>query len=215
LSVVGVVSNVAQNSADRQARDPVVYRPYRQQPRRAMWVIVRADAPIGSLAPAFRRQVHGIDADLPIWIGPSALSDLMAAIGNYWRLGENAALFGVFAAVALALASIGLYAVTASSVDRRTKEIGIRIAIGATAQDVLTFVFKQGMLPSAIGLTIGMAVSFAVTPILETQLVRVSPIDPITLLGAAVVLTFAAAVGCAVPAWRAMRVDPIVALRHD
>lgn len=215
LAVVGIVSNVAQNTADRQVHDPVVYRPYRQQPRSAMWVIVRAGAPVGTLASAFRREVHAIDADLPIWIGPSALNELMAAMGSYWRLGENAVLFGVFAAVALVLASIGLYAVVASSVHRRTQEIGIRIAIGATAKDIVKFVSKQGMLPSVVGLTIGLALSFAVTPVLKTQLVRVSPIDPITLLAAAGVLMFAAALGCAVPAWRATRVDPIVALRHD
>jgi putative ABC transport system permease protein len=151
LAVVGIVSNITQNTTDRQVHDPVVYRPYRQQPRGAMWVIVRAGAPVGGLAPVFRREVRAIDADLPIWIGPSALNELMAAMGNYWRLGENAALFGVFAAVALILASIGLYAVVASAVHRRTQEIGIRIAIGATAKDVLKFVSKQGMLPSVIG----------------------------------------------------------------
>jgi putative ABC transport system permease protein len=215
LTVVGVASNVAQNSADRQAQDPVVYRPYRQQPRRAMWVIVRAGAPLGGLAPAFRREINAIDADLPIWIGPFALNDLMDAMGNYWRLGNNAALFVVFAAVALFLASMGLYAVVASAVHRRTQEIGIRIAIGATAPDVLKLVFMQGMLPSAIGLTIGLAASFAVTPLLKTQLVRVSPVDPITLLAATTVLIVAAMLGCVIPAWRAMRVDPIVALRHD
>jgi putative ABC transport system permease protein len=215
LTVVGVVSNVAQNTADRQARDPVVYRPYRQQPRRAMWVIVRAGTPLGSLAPAFRREVHAIDADLPIWIGPSAMNDLTAAMGNYWRLGVNAALLGVFAGVALFLAAIGLYAVVASSVHRRTQEIGIRIAIGATANDVRNFVFRLGILPSTIGLAIGLVASFAVTPVLKTQLVRVSPIDPMTLMATAAALMLAAILGCAFPAWRAMRVDPIVALRDD
>jgi putative ABC transport system permease protein len=215
LTVVGVASNVVQNSADRQAHDPVVYRPYRQQPQRAMWVIVRAGVPLAALAPAFRREIGAIDADLPIWIGPLALDDLMDAMGNYWRLGNNAALFAVFAAIALFLAAIGLYAVVASAVHRRTQEIGIRIAIGATAQDVLMLVFMQGMLPSAIGLAIGLAGSLAVTPILKTQLVRVSPIDPITLIAAATVLILAAALGCVIPASRAMRVDPIVALRHN
>ena len=215
LAVIGIAANVAQNTADRQVHDPVVYRPYRQQPQHAMWVITRAAASVGGLAAVFRREVHAIDADLPIWIGPSALNDLMAAMGNYWRLGANAALFGVFAAVALLLASIGLYAVVSSSVHRRTQEIGIRIAIGATAKDVLKFVSKQGMLPSVIGLTIGLVVSFAVTPVLTSQLVRVSPIDPVTLLVASGALMFAAALGCVVPAWRATRVDPIAALRHD
>ena len=120
-----------------------------------------------------------------------------------------------FAAVALCLASIGLYAVVAHSVHRRTQEIGIRIAIGASRHDILTLVFRQGMQPSAIGLTIGLVASFAVMPVLETQLVRVSPIDPATLAAAAAVLIVSATLGCLLPAHRAMRVDPVVALRHD
>jgi ABC-type antimicrobial peptide transport system permease subunit len=215
LTVVGVASNIAQNSADRQAHDAVLYRPYRQQPGRAVWVVVRASPQAGSLATTLRREVHAIDADLPIWIGPFALNELMAAMGNYWRLGQNAALFGVFSAVALFLASMGLYAVVAYSVHRRTQEIGIRIAMGATAPDILTLVFRQGMLPSAVGLTVGLAASLVMTPVLKTQLVRVSPVDSLTLLATTGVLIFSATLGCVLPACRAMRVDPVVALRHD
>jgi ABC-type antimicrobial peptide transport system permease subunit len=209
------VATISQNSNDRQAHDAVIYSPYRQQAGRSMWVIVRATPSSATFTTTLRREVHAIDADLAIWIGPFALTDLMAAMGNYWRLGDNAALFLVFALVALCLASIGLYAVVAHSVNRRTQEIGIRIAIGATARDILTLVFRQGMLPCILGLAIGAVASFAVTPVLETQLVRVSAVDPLSLVAAAAVLLLAAAFGCLLPASRAMRVNPVVALRHD
>lgn len=131
------------------------------------------------------------------------------------RLGINGSLFLVFAAIALLLASIGLYAVIAHSVGLRTQEIGIRVAIGATDRDILTLVLMQGMLPLGIGLTIGLAASLAVAPILKSALVQVSPADPIALGVASATLILSAVVGCLIPARRAMRVDPVVALRHD
>ena len=214
LTVVGVASNVVQND-DRQTRDPLVYRPYRQQPERGMWVLVRSRAPEGSLAAAFRREIRTIDADLPIWIGPYMLDERLAGTGNYWSVRNDAALFAVFAAIALLLASIGLYAVITHSVSQRTQEIGIRIAIGATARDVLALVLAQGLLPMGIGLVVGLAASLAVTPILKSQLVRVSPVDPLTLVVASAVLVLSAMLGCLIPACRAVRVDPVVALRHE
>ncbi len=134
---------------------------------------------------------------------------------NYRNNGFNGALFVTFAAVALLLASIGLYAVIAHSVSQRTQEIGIRAAMGATARDILTLVFKQGLLPVGIGLTIGLVAALAVTPLLRTQLVGVSPADPLALVVASATLVASAALGCLIPARRAMRVDPMVALRHD
>jgi putative ABC transport system permease protein len=214
LTVVGIVSNVVQSS-DWQTHEPLVYRPYDQQPEREMWVIVRAHVPGARLATSFRREMHAIDADVPIWLGPFTLDDRLAGMGNHWIIGSNATLFSVFAAVALLLASIGLYAVVAYSVRRRTQEIGIRIAIGATARDILMLVFKEGMWPLGIGLTIGLAASIAVTPVLKTQLVRVSPVDPLTLVATSVVLILSATLGWLLPACRAMRVDPVVALRND
>ncbi len=182
LTVVGVASNVVQNIADWQAQDPVVYRPYRQQPERGMWVLVRSRAPEGSLAAAFRREILAIDADLPIWLGPFTLDERLAGMGNVWSIRNDAALFVVFAAAALLLASIGLYAVVTHSVSQRTQEIGIRIAMGATGGDVLAFVLAQGMLPLGIGLAIGLAASLVTTPILKSELVRVSPVDPLTFV---------------------------------
>jgi ABC-type antimicrobial peptide transport system permease subunit len=134
---------------------------------------------------------------------------------NYWTSGLDGVLFLILATLALLLASIGLYAVIAHSVSQRTQEIGIRMAVGATARDILKLVFAQGMLPLAIGLAIGLAASFAVTPILKSALVQVSPVDPVTLTASSLVLIVAAMLGCLIPARYAMRVDPVIALRHD
>jgi putative ABC transport system permease protein len=151
-----------------------------------------------------------VDPDLPIY-GPFA--------ADYWDRYSDSRFYGVlfliFAAIALLLASIGLYTVIAHSVSQRTQEIGIRMAIGATARDILKLVFQQGMLPLGIGLTIGLAGSLAVNRLLKAELVQISPADPITLVIASAALILAALLGCLIPARRAMRVDPMVALRHE
>jgi ABC-type antimicrobial peptide transport system permease subunit len=126
-----------------------------------------------------------------------------------------AVLFLIFAAIALLLASIGLYTVIANSVAQRTPEIGIRMAIGATANGILKLVFLQGMLPLGIGLAFGLGASLAVMPILKSALVQVSPADPITFLGASVVLISAALLGCLIPVRRATRINPQEALRRE
>jgi ABC-type antimicrobial peptide transport system permease subunit len=105
--------------------------------------------------------------------------------------------------------------VIAHSVSQRTQEIGIRIAIGATARDILSLVFQQGMLPLGLGLAIGLPASLAVNQILKLLLVHVSPADPLSYIVATVVLVLSATVGCWIPARRAMRVDPVIALRHE
>jgi ABC-type antimicrobial peptide transport system permease subunit len=126
-----------------------------------------------------------------------------------------AGLFLIFSAIALMLAAIGLYAVIAHSMNRRTQEIGIRMAIGGTANDILKLVLRQGMTPAAIGLAIGLVTSLGVNPLLKAGLVRTSPNDPITLAIAFATLILAAMLGCLIPARRAMRTDPMAALRHD
>jgi putative ABC transport system permease protein len=134
---------------------------------------------------------------------------------RFWDSRFYGALFLIFAAIALLLASIGLYTVIAHSVSQRTQEIGVRIAIGATTRDILSLVFRQGMIPLGIGLAIGLSASLAVNRLLESMLVQVSPSDPITLLVASGVLILAAMLGCLIPARRAIRVDPADALRHE
>jgi predicted permease len=218
-TVVGVASNIVQNDRTGQTFDPLVYVPFHQNPARDMAMIARTGVPPGTLATALRREIQALDSDLVIGSGlgsvegPKTLAESLAF--NYWSNGLNGVLFLIFAATALLLASVGLYAVVAHSVNERTQEIGIRIAIGATAHDVLSLVLTQGMRPVSIGLAIGLTASFGVTPLLKSQLVGVSAVDPLTLVLTTIVLVAAGAVGCVVPARRAMRVDPVVALRHD
>jgi len=211
LTVVGVVSNIVQNDENRQRVDPEIYLPYRQKPGGGMWVFVRTRTPPGGLATAFRHEVQALDSDLPVY-GPFALAE---GLERYWDNRFYGTLFLIFAAIALLLASIGLYTVVAHSVNQRTQEIGVRMAIGAAASDILRLVLMQGMLPLGIGLAIGLAASLAVNRLLEAELVQISPADPITLVAASAALIVAATLGCLIPARRAMRVDPVVALRHE
>ena len=208
---MGVASNIIQNDQTRQKFDPVVYLPYRQRPGGGAWIFVRTSVPPAGLTTAFRQAVQAVDPGLPLY-GPMAISERME---RFWDSRFYGSLFLIFAAIALLLASIGLYTVIAHSVSQRTQEIGVRIAIGGTPRDILKLVFRQGMLPLAIGLTVGLAASFAVNRLLQSMLVQVSPADPITLVVASAVLILAGTLGCLIPARRAMRVDPVVALRNE
>jgi ABC-type antimicrobial peptide transport system permease subunit len=211
LTVVGTVSNIMQDDATRQTFKPVVYVPYRQKPGGGMWVLARTRASQANLISAFRHEVLTVDSQLPVY-GPMTL---LGRLEIYWDSRFYGGLFLIFAAIALLLASIGLYAVIAHSVNQRTQELGIRMAIGATAHDIVGLVFRQGMIPLGIGLVIGLAASLAVNRVLKSMLVNVSPSDPTTLAVASSVLVLSALLGCWIPARRAMRVDPVVALRHE
>jgi putative ABC transport system permease protein len=212
LTVVGVVSNIVQFGRTRPELDTLVYLPYRQKKAPFMNVFARTRVPPVSLGTAIRHEVQAIDPDLPI----SYYMPLAERVSWGYALSRSiAVLFLIFAVIALLLASVGLYTVIANSVAQRTQEIGIRMAIGATASGILKLVFKQGMLPLGIGLTLGLAASFAVIPILKSALVQVSPADPITFIIASVVLILAAMLGCLIPARRAIRINPQDALRWE
>jgi putative ABC transport system permease protein len=219
-TVVGVVPNIMQGDPLRQRFKAVVYVPLRQEPpgRRA-WLLVRARVPTDHVARAVRAEVQKLDsevlfADLTTLKAHFAFNrDSMDA--EHSELAKQAAVSPVFALIALLLAAVGLYAVIAYSVSQRTKEIGVRMAIGAVAEDIRRMVLRGGMLPVAIGMMLGLAASLAVNRILQSQLVGVSPYDLITMAGAPVVLILVALLACLIPAQRAMRVDPAIALRHE
>ena len=211
LTVVAVVSNIIQNDQTRQRFEPLVYLPYRQEPGGGMWILMRSRMAPAGMRNAVRRQIQALDPDLPVY-GPLPLADRLE---RYWDNRFYGMLFLIFAVIALLLASIGLYTVVAHAVSRRTQEIGIRMAVGATARDILGLVLRQGMLPLGVGLAIGLAGSLAVNRVLKDALVNVSPTDPATLVFASAVLVVAATLGCVIPARRAIRVDPLVALRHE
>ena len=210
LTVVGVVPDILQDT--HTIPDPLIYVLYRQQLAQGMNVVARTNVPPGNLAEPFRQAVHGLDKDLSLTYLLS-LDESLAR--TTWSSQFFATMFAIFGAIALSLASVGLYAVIAHSVSQRTQEIGVRITMGATGWNILRLVFSQGMGQLGIGLAVGFAGAFGVTRMLNHMLVDVKPWDPVTLVSVALVLMLAGALGCMIPARRAIRVDPVVTLRHD
>lgn len=212
LTVVGLVPEIQQNFQRPLERTPLIYVPFAMDPPRVMFLVARTAVPPNSLAEPFRREVQGLDENLPVY-GVRTLEDRIAQ--SRLNVGAFVVLFTIFAGIALVLASVGLYAVVAHSVSQRTREIGLRMAVGGSAGDIVRMVFSQGMRRIVLGLLIGLPLAVAVTFALRIALVGVAPGDPLSLAGAALVLIFAGVLGCAIPARRAIKVDPIVALRCD
>jgi putative ABC transport system permease protein len=212
MTVVGVVPDIQQNIRRPLERAPLIYLPYGADPPRVMFLIARTTVPPSPLAEAFRREVQSLDENLPVY-DVETLEHRIAL--SRMDVGSFVILFSIFGGVALVLASVGLYAVVAHSVSQRTREIGLRMAVGGTARDIVRLVFAQGMRRIAIGLAVGLPLAAALTFALRAALVGVAPGDPLSLAGAALVLILAGVLGCAIPARRAVRVDPVVALRCD
>jgi putative ABC transport system permease protein len=211
ITVLGLTANVLQ-SAQRKDPQPVAVIPIRQETRPWMSVIARTRGNAESLANAFRREVQAIDPDLPVH-DVSTMDTLLAM--SRWPLRVFGIMFTIFAGIALLLATVGLYAVVAYGVNQRRQEIGVRVALGASGRAILRMVIAGGMKPAAIGLALGLAAAFGVTRVLSTLLVGVSPTDPLTFGTVAALLLLSAILGCTIPARRAMRVDPAIALRHE
>jgi len=218
-TVVGVASNIMQSNASRQTFVPLIYVPFRQQPAAAASFLARTRVPPAQVAATVRAEVLKLDSDLTL----EQFSTLKQSFTfrrdrmdlEHAELGKYATVAPIFAVIALVLAVIGLYAVMAHFVSQRTKEIGVRMAIGAASQDIRRLIFREGMVPVAFGLILGLTVSLAVNRMLQSQLIGVSPYDPATLAIAPAILVLVALLACQIPSSRALRVDPAVALRHD
>jgi len=209
-TVVGVIPDVLQNPQEA-GPDPTAIVPFRQAPRQWITVMARTRVNAASLGNAFRREIQALDQDLPVH-DVITLDDQLA-LGR-WPLRVFGTMFAIFAVIALLLATVGLYAVVAYGVNQRTQEIGLRTALGAPAGSILRLVFRGGMRQAGIGLVLGLSAAFGVTRVLSALLLGVSPTDPLTFGSVAAVLIVAAGLGCAIPARRALRVDPAIALRH-
>jgi predicted permease len=212
LTVVGVVADAHYRSLEKPP-EPTVYVNYRQRLRagRDFSVVIRSATPPSSLLANVRRLVHDVAPDLAPRF--EAFQDVFSASLATRRF--NLILVGVFAATALLLAVAGIYGVMAYSVARRTHELGVRMALGASAPHVLRLVLRQGMLTTAVGLAIGIAGALVLTRAMQSMLFGISPTDPIALLAVALLLGLAALLASYLPARRATKVDPIVALRHE
>ncbi|HSD46427.1 MAG TPA: ABC transporter permease [Pyrinomonadaceae bacterium] len=210
--IVGVVADVRRNGLDVEA-EPEMYVSHVQSPERRLNLMIRSDAQDAShLVQAARAQVKAFDPNQIIW-RTQTLEDLLSTSVAPRRF--NMLLLGVFAGVALVLAAVGLYGVMSYSVSWRTHEIGIRMALGAERADVLRLVVRQGMTMTLIGLALGLVGAFLLSRVIAGLLYGVSAKDPLTFAGVSIVLLVVALLACLLPARRATRVNPIVALRTE
>jgi ABC-type antimicrobial peptide transport system permease subunit len=189
-----------------------MYYPATQLDGAFMSVVLRSERTAASLRPEVIAAIHSLDPGLPIDQVQSYTEVLSQASADR-RLSMY--LLGGFAALALALAGMGIYSVIAYGVAQRTNEFGIRFALGAAARDVIGLVMKEGLRLSVVGLVVGLGLSFAATRLMRRLLFEVSPSDPLLYSGVALFICAVAALACFVPAMRATRIDPMQALRTE
>lgn len=209
--VVGVVGDVKQHHLE-QASQMTVYTPFSQDPWTFLAFVVRTKLEPASAASAVASAIHSVDADEAVY-NVRSMRDVEAASLSPQRL--QIALIGLFAALALVLACMGIYGVMAYSVAQRTGEIGVRMALGAQTGNVLGMILGEGLRIALLGAGIGLLGSFFAARLLSGMLFGVAPGDPFTFAGVAIVLVGVAMLACYVPARRATRVDPLVALRYQ
>ncbi|MCI0389445.1 MAG: ABC transporter permease [Acidobacteria bacterium] len=211
ITVIGVVGDVKDYPNSPEAV-PAFYWPHAQQPSTDMFLAVRAEGQPLGLIEAVRREVSALDKDLAV--AEVRMLDTIAAVG---LAGQRFTLLlvGLFAGMALALAAVGIYGVMAYLVAQRTHEIGIRVALGAQARDVLRLIIRQGLALVISGVAIGLITAFALTRLMESLLFEVKATDPVTFIIISMLLAGVALLSCYLPARRATKVDPLVALRHE
>lgn len=210
-TIVGVVSDVAQYALDR--KPPMqIYLPHSQFPTSFDTIVVKTENDPGSLFAAIRREIQSVDKDQAVY-DVKTLPELQRdsiALRRFFML-----LLIIFAVITLALAAVGIYGVMSYAVTQRTQEIGIRMALGASAADVLKLVVRSGIALAITGVAIGLIAAFALTRLLESMLFGVTPTDALTFTIGVLGLVVVAVVACYIPARRATKVEPLVALRHE
>jgi predicted lysophospholipase L1 biosynthesis ABC-type transport system permease subunit len=211
ITIVGVVGDTRHRSFERPAQAEL-YLPLAQWGPTDMTLAVRTDGDPAQLASVIRRVLHALDPNLPlsevqtldVWVGAAV------AERRFYMV-----LLVVFASLAAALAAVGIYGVTSYVVRLRTREIGIRIALGASASGVERLMLRQGLVPVAVGAGVGMASALAATRLLRDQLFQIGPRDPATLMGAALAFMLVGAAACWIPSRRTSRVDPAEVLLSE
>jgi putative ABC transport system permease protein len=211
IAVAGVVADARPGGLDREP-PPAVYRPYQQWASGPMTMVVRTAQAPAALAAAVRAEIWNLDSNLPI----SAMRTMQEIVSSTVAQRRfQMLLTSLFAVVALLLGSVGVYGVVSYSVACRTRDIGLRIALGALRSDVMRWVFARGMRPVLIGLGVGLVGSAAIASALRSLLFDVAPADPLSLGTVVLVLLLTSGFACYLPAHRAAAMDPILALRHE
>jgi predicted permease len=214
ITIVGVAGDVKFAGLDAET-SPTIYLPVGQQLwwRTPMYLVLRAEgADASALTASVRGEVQSADRDLPVANVKTGAQLVHETVG---QPRFRTLLITIFAAVALLLAAVGIYGVISYSVSRRTHEIGVRMALGAGARDVLRLVISQGMRPALLGMALGLAGAFALTRLMEGLLFGVEATDSATFAATAALFALVALAACCVPAWRALKVDPVIALRCE
>lgn len=211
-TIVGIVPTIQQGSDNDAFRTAVVYLPFLHRPDRTSSVIVRSALPPASVMAAVRGAVQSIDVDQPVFT-IETLEHVFANERSVFRI--LATLFAVLALIGLVLSAVGVYGVIAYAVTQRTQEIGVRMAVGARRWDVTWLFLKKGLFQVVIALLIGLPAALGLGVIAQFRLVEIEPSDPITMVGITLVLTAVAVIACVVPARKAARVDPVIALRSE
>jgi putative ABC transport system permease protein len=211
VEIVGVVGDVRSVRLS-QANNMEFYRPFAQENSPYLRIVVRSALPTETITRSVKTALRRIDPSLAL-IWPQPFSEIMAEALGQARL--MMVLLGVFAGVALLLATVGIYGAVAYSVEQRTGEIGVRMALGAQTRDVLQLVVRQGMAPVVTGLAIGIVATFGLGRLMAAQLYQVSAHNPLLLMVAAILLAVTALLACLLPARRATRVNPVQALRAE
>ncbi|HEV3197936.1 MAG TPA: ABC transporter permease [Bryobacteraceae bacterium] len=210
-TVVGVSQDFRQR-LDHDDFEPVIYVPYRAKPVGGYAILARAAVSPTSLTSAVRKEIQGIDGELAVF-GVATLEENF--LQQRWPFRVFGTLFAIFALIALLLSSVGLYAVMSYSVTRRTQEIGVRLAMGASSGNILFLVLSHGLRQLGIGLVIGLAGAFGLARVMKSLLVGVTPTDPVTFAAISAVLIVVGVLACWLPARWAMKMDPTMALRYE
>jgi ABC-type antimicrobial peptide transport system permease subunit len=211
--VVGVIKDIKSDGLD-QSGAPHIYRPIYQFPgprSLSLSVTVRTSLPATSLEPLIRREIQAIDPDLPVF-NVRTMNEVID--GSLASRRFSAELVGVFAVVALLLASVGIYGLLAYMVGQRAQEIGVRMALGAQRNDILKLVLTQGALLAAVGVCVGLTLAAVAAPMIAALLYGIRAHDPIVFLAVPLILLAVSLAASYIPARRAARISPIVALRE-
>jgi putative ABC transport system permease protein len=211
LHIVGVVGDVHDYGVDRAAGPTVYGNALQRLPTSNYNVVARSQSEPGALVPVMRETVRSLDSQLPLKF--RTLDQVFSSSLDQRRF--SLVIFGVFGGAALLLATMGIYGVTAYAVTQRTREIGIRMALGARISDVLKMVLRYAMTLVVIGTIAGVAGAYAVTRVMSTLLFEVTPTDLATFIAVPLILLFVALVACLIPARRATKVDPLITLRYE